>query len=353
MRLLPTSLLLALVSFAVATAAGTVGLRDITVTPLGGRATITLLIDGPVGTVVVERIGPDHAQVRMKSVAAGEAALSSARPKPGLLSIDAHIERTDVLVVNARFIRSVEEIAVLRREDDRVVVGVRLGRQLSDAERKGYGLATVVIDPGHGGNDPGATGLDGVVEKGLTLRIAELLRSELARKMPGVKVILTRSDDRYVDLEERGTIANRAGADIFVSLHCNATEERPHPAQGFETWIWRPTPDSSSGVAARENAAGGASPRAPTIDAPEVSESRELATAIATALGSGTRLKNRGLHQANFWVLIGTNMPAVLVELGYLTNRDDKEYLTSGAGQKNIAAALADGIRRYGMARLR
>ena len=347
-RTISISLLLFLAFLSAASASGSVELRDITVTPLGGRATITFLVSGPVGTVVVEKKGPDVAQVRMKSLAADDAALNSALPKPGLLSISAHIERTDVLVTNARFLREVQEIAVLKREADRIVVGVRLGRQLKQGERREYSNRTVVIDPGHGGNDPGATGLDGVVEKGVTLQIALLLRNELKKRMPGLKVILTREDDRYVELEERGAIANRADADLFISLHCNATDERPHPAEGFECWIWRPTPDTATGVAARENSSGGGGAARTASAAAEAATaaSRSLANTIRSSLRSGTRLRDRGIHQANFYVLVGTRMPAVLVELGYLTNRKDQDYLTSTAGQQQIAVALADAIRR-------
>ena len=349
LRTTSISLFLFLATLSAASASGEVELRDITVTPLGGRATITFLVSGPVGTVVVEKKGPDHAQIRMKSIAADQGALNSALPKPGLLSISAHIERVDVLVADARFLRRVEEVAVLRREADRIVVGVRLGRPLAEEQRRGYGNRTVVIDPGHGGNDPGATGIDGVLEKGITLQIALLLRKELQKRMPGLNVILTREDDRYVELAERGDITNRADADLFISLHCNATDERPHPAEGFECWIWKPTPDSTSGVAARENSAA-AGERTRTAEAAAeaaTAASRTLANTIRTSLRSGTRLRDRGIHQANFYVLIGTNMPAVLVELGYLTNRKDQDYLTSSTGQQQIATSLADAIRRY------
>ena len=332
-----------------ARASGTVEMRDITVTPLGGRATITFLVDGPVATVVVEPVGANGAQVRMKSIRAGDAALRSALPKPGLHSISARIERTDVLVTDARFHREVIDIAVLRRDGKRVVVGVQLGRLLSPAEREGFGIRSVVIDPGHGGNDPGAIGLGGEEEKGITLKVALLLEQEMKRRMPGVEVILTRKSDIYVDLFRRGEIANEADADLFVSIHCNATEEKPTEANGFECWVWRPSPLGGGGPDSEQNHSGSSRPQPADAPPPGTRKSRALAGAVRGALGSGTTLKDRGTHQAGFYVLVGTNMPAVLVELGYLTNRNDLSYLLSTSGQKRVAASLVAGIREYGL----
>lgn len=329
--------------------AGTVEMRDITVTPLGGRATITFLVNGPVATVVLEQTRINGVQVRMKSVSATSTALSSALPKPGLISIAPRIERTDVLVTDALFLREVVDLAVLRRDGERVVVGVQLGRTLSPAEREGYGISTVVIDPGHGGNDPGALGLGGEREKEMTLKVALLVEAEMKRRMPGVKVLLTRRTDTYVDLFARGELANSAGADVFVSIHCNATEEKPTPAQGFECWVWRPG-GVAEGEAGDENGhSSGRRPDAESTELPGTEKSRALAGALRGALRGGTALKDRGTHQAGFYVLVGTSMPAVLVELGYLTNREDLTYLASSSGQKKVAAAIVAGIRAYGL----
>ncbi len=327
--------------------AGTVEMRDITVTPIGGRATITFLVDGPVETVVLEQRGINGVQIRMKSITATEKGLTSALPKPGLLSITAHIERTDVLVTDALFLREVIDIAVLRRDGEQVIVGVQLGRILTAAERQGYGISTVVIDPGHGGSDPGATGLGGEEEKDITLAVALAVEAEMKRRMPGVKVILTRRTDTYVDLFTRGELANNAEADLFVSIHCNATELKPTPAQGFECWVWRPDALTDGGTNQESSSGGPPDPESTAL--PGTKRSRALASALRGALRGGTILKDRGTHQAGFYVLVGTVMPAVLVELGYLTNRDDLTYLVSSAGQKRVAAALVAGIRAYGL----
>ncbi len=319
---------------------GTVDLRDITVTPLDGRATITFLLSGSAGTVVIEKKGINHAQVRMKSLRATEKALNSPLPKPGLESIKAHVERTDVLVANARFKREVLDIAVLKREGGKVVVSVQLGRQLTPADLVEYHISSVVIDAGHGGNDPGATGLNGEKEKEITLKVAKMVQEEIRATMPGVRVIMTRTDDRFVELYRRGEIANGAKGDLFVSIHCNATEKTPTDARGFECWVWRPQP--------KEDVPEGTTPqrRIPANDPPGTEKSRALATNLSSAL-RGTGLKDRGIHQAGFYVLVGTIMPAVLVELGYLTNEKDLAFLTSSTGQKKVARALVAGIREY------
>ena len=354
------------------TTAKAVDLRDITITPGNGRATITFLVSGSVKTVVVEKKGRTHAQVRMKSMAASQRALNSPLLKPGVTAVNAHIERVDVLVTNVHFTREVQSMSVISRSDEKIVVAVSLGAQVTSGgpvaarssgdESDKWKLSTIVIDAGHGGKDPGAIGLGNVQEKGITLSVAKLLRDELKRTMPGVKVVMTRDDDRFVELYRRGEIANEAGGRLFISIHCNSMPNKPHPAHGFECWILRPgRSDDAARVAARENGVikyESDRKRYDSLDA-EIAilgslaqssfarYSEELGEEIGTAMKSGTGMHDRGVHQAGFYVLVGASMPAVLVELGYLSNENDAKVLKSNSGQKKLAAAIAKGVRNY------
>jgi N-acetylmuramoyl-L-alanine amidase len=361
-------------------------LRDITVSPSDNSATITFLVAGRVRTVVVEPKEQGVAEVRMKSMRAEKKALGSALPKPGVVAIKAHIERTDVLVTDVAFTREVTGMKVVSRDSARVVVLVTLGDPLSspslsssrpfdssssrslpadtvnrDRKRK-WALGTIIIDAGHGGKDPGTTGLEDVQEKDVVLAVAKHLRKELQSQMPGVKVVMTRSDDTFVELSRRGEIANEKGGRLFISIHCNAMPEKPSPKSGFECYILRPgRSDDATRVAVRENSAiiyeAGTSNIsrsaaevtivASMAQSTFVRNSEEAANAIRQSMRSSVAIPDRGVHQAGFYVLVGASMPAVLLELGYLTNEDDVAILKSASQQKKIAKAIAKGIRAY------
>lgn len=383
-RLIPSLLhsLVAAFALLLATAAAAVAapveLRDITVAPEGNAATIIFLVDGPVRTVVVEPKKNGVAQVRMKSMKAGRGALGSALPKPGVISVKAHIERTDVLVANVTFTRLVTDMRVIRRDSTRIEVYVRLGKATgaaataaqgrarggsddADTKRR-WSLSTIVIDPGHGGKDPGAIGIGDVLEKDVTLGVAKRLRDEIRRRMPGVKVVMTRDDDRFVELFRRGQIANESDGRLFISIHCNSMPEKPHPASGFECYILRPgRSEEAARVVAAENAAirfetdrvkYEAMSAENTIVASMaqsafVRYSEWLADALRKAMRGRVGMPDRGVHQAGFYVLVGASMPSVLVEIGYLSNEHDVKVLKSSSGQKKIARAIVEGIRAY------
>ena len=350
----------------------TVALRDITVTPLKNAATITFLVTRSVQTVVVEKKGKNVAQVRMKSMKATEQALRSALPKPGVISTKAHIERVDVLVTNVTFKREVSAISVIRRDSKKIIVKVNLGKQLSTTEQSSndnsstkstdWSLSTVVIDAGHGGKDPGAIGIGNVQEKTITLSVAKKLKTELKRTMPGIKVVMTRENDTFVELYKRGEIANKKKGKLFISIHCNAMPEKPNPVKGFECWILRPgKSEDAARVASRENNAiqyESNRKKYDTLDAEiailgslaqsaSARYSEKLASNIRSAMKRKTSLADRGIHQAGFYVLVGASMPAVLVELGYLSNETDVKTLKSSSGQLKLAKALAEGIKNF------
>jgi N-acetylmuramoyl-L-alanine amidase len=224
-----------------------------------------------------------------------------------------------------------------------------LSRQL------GLGIARIVIDAGHGGHDPGAR-VRGLTEASLTLDIA-LRLEELLRKQPGVEVVQTRRKDAYVSLDDRIEIANRAGADLFIAIHANASNN-PR-TRGVETYVLNFAGDAQAErVAARENASSGRTMRElPDIVKAialndKVDESREFARFVQDSLFGQLRkndktLRNLGVKQAPFMVLIGATMPSVLTEVAFVTNREDAGLLRSEKYRQDVAQALLAGITRY------
>jgi len=225
----------------------------------------------------------------------------------------------------------------------------------SMARQLGLGVSRIVIDPGHGGHDPGAKG-KGITEADLVLDVA-LRLEQLLNRVPGVEVVLTRRTDEFVPLEERTAIANREGADLFLSIHANAS--RSAQARGIETYFLNFASNlSAAAVAARENAASaqtmGALPDSVKAIAlnNKLDESREFATDVQQALVQRLRRSNRsvrdlGVKQAPFAVLIGAAMPSVLAEISFVTNPQEARLLRSGAYRQHIAEALLQAIRQY------
>ncbi len=171
--------------------------------------------------------------------------------------------------------------------------------------------AIVVVDAGHGGHDPGTTSANGLREKDVNLDVATKLAGLLQQR--GVSVVMTRSDDRYPELEERADIANRRNADLFVSIHSDSNPDRSR--QGFTVYVAR---------------AGS-------------SEAHRIAGEINQALAA-TGAESHGIREADYKVLVNTSGPAVLVELGYLSNLQDAARLRDGAYQNRLAQAIANGI---------
>jgi N-acetylmuramoyl-L-alanine amidase len=224
-----------------------------------------------------------------------------------------------------------------------------LSRQL------GLGVSRVVIDAGHGGHDPGAHG-NGVEESELTLDVA-LRVQKLLEKQAGIEVVMTRDTDVFIPLEERTAIANRTDADLFLSIHANAS--RNPQARGIETYFlnFAMNPEAEA-VAARENASSGITMHSlPDIVRTialnnKINESRDFAETVQKSMVKrlGTRnktLKDLGVKQAPFVVLIGAGMPSVLAEISFLTNKADGTLLKTNAYRQQIAQALFDAILDY------
>jgi N-acetylmuramoyl-L-alanine amidase len=223
------------------------------------------------------------------------------------------------------------------------------------ARQLGLGVSRIVIDAGHGGNDPGAKA-NGVEEAELTLDIA-LRVEKLLKQQPGMDVVLTRRTDVFIPLEERTAIANREGADLFLSIHANAA--RRATAKGVETYFLNfATNPEAEAVAARENATSGKSmgnlPKLVqqiTLNT-KVKESREFAQMVQTSMIRGLRAQNKtvtdlGVKQAPFVVLIGAEMPSVLAEISFVTNKAEASLLKTESYKQRVAQSLADAVLKY------
>jgi N-acetylmuramoyl-L-alanine amidase len=225
----------------------------------------------------------------------------------------------------------------------------------SMARQLGLGISRIVIDPGHGGRDPGAVGKN-VGEAELVLDVA-LRLEKLLLKQPGMDVVLTRRTDTFVALEERTAIANREQADLFLSIHANAS--RNAKARGVETYFlnFASTPDAEA-VAARENSASARTMhnlpdivRAIALNT-KLDESRDLAHMVQDALvkrlsGQNRQLRSLGVKQAPFVVLIGAAMPSVLAEISFITHPQEAQLLRSNGYRQRIAEALHDAVLKY------
>jgi len=223
------------------------------------------------------------------------------------------------------------------------------------AERAGPDrFDVVVLDAGHGGHDEGATGPSGLHEKDLVLDVTHRLAERLRRR--GMRVVLTRSADRFHSLEERTAVANDARADLFLSIHANASPSRR--PRGIETYFAAldATDDDARKTAERENMAFGAAAASferadplavilgDLIATQHLQESSEFAKLAQHELSEIGRARSRGVKQAPFVVLLGVQMPASLVEIGFLTNPEEERGLRSASRRDAIADSLAKAI---------
>jgi N-acetylmuramoyl-L-alanine amidase len=220
----------------------------------------------------------------------------------------------------------------------------------------GLKIGRIVIDAGHGGHDSGTIGVDGIEEKDVVLDVA-LRLGKLLHDRLGAEIIYTRSDDTFVPLETRTAIANKAQADLFLSIHANSSPDES--ARGVETYYLNFTSDPTAlDVAARENAVSDQSihqlsdlvKKIALKD--KIAESREFASDVEGSLYAGLQrgnagLKDRGVKKAPFVVLIGANMPSILAEISFVTNPKDAAELQQPEYRERVAESLYKGIARY------
>lgn len=219
----------------------------------------------------------------------------------------------------------------------------------------------IIIDPGHGGKDPGALGQKGLQEKSVVLKTSQYLLDILKRRLPGVKIILTREKDEFLSLKKRTQIANRYaknGDALFISVHANASMKGK--STGFETYyLSRDASDEEArAVAAMENSVIDyeveKTPKglikkiiAKMLDEEYIRESKELAKLIQNGYKTKLKGENRGVKKALFYVLEGATMPAVLTEIGFITNLDEEKKMRRNDYLKSIASAISGGITGF------
>lgn len=242
-----------------------------------------------------------------------------------------------------------------------LLISISFSAAVNGAGPRESGPIVVVIDPGHGGEDTGAKGPSGLEEKHVTLRLA-LGLAEALKKRDDIRVLLTRTADVFIPLEERTAFANRNGADLFISIHANAALNKD--AVGIETFFlsFEATDEDARRLAAFENSAGqlgGARQAAAGAEDDLKSilldlantmshhESSSFAEVVHTTMVGGTGRENRGVKQAPFTVLVGATMPAVLIEVGFISNPSEEKWLSRTDGQAKLAESIAEGILSF------
>ncbi|MBW6513344.1 MAG: N-acetylmuramoyl-L-alanine amidase [Candidatus Syntrophosphaera sp.] len=233
------------------------------------------------------------------------------------------------------------------------------GKNLKVAKPPDKSIRRIVIDPGHGGKDPGAVGKKGAREKDVNLSVALRLKQLLEKEL-GVQVLMTRSDDRFVSLSDRTKFANDNRADLFISIHTNASKTRT--ATGLETFYLATSMNSDTrAVEALENdvvelyEGKGESSKYDDLafilsdlsQTEHLENSNSLAFLVQRNLVAGARGMDRGVKQANFWVLRGAFMPAILIEMGFISNPAEEALLSNRDYQDRLARTIYEGIKRY------
>jgi len=221
-------------------------------------------------------------------------------------------------------------------------------------------LDLIVIDAGHGGKDPGTIGLSGVYEKSINLPIALKLGELIQKDFPGIKIIYTRTKDDFIEVKERSVIANNNNAKLFISIHSNFKKKEETEKNGFEVYVLNMErfPEAISFTFKENSNLKFEQFGRDTTDRFIFSSlaqngyqhySTLFSSGIESNMVSMTQLASRGVMQAGFWVLVGSSMPVVLVECGYLSDPNDEKFLTSPEGQNAVATALYQGFVNYKM----
>ena len=248
-----------------------------------------------------------------------------------------------------------------------ILVFLTSGKKTPVRQGTGYKLKTVVIDAGHGGNDPGCLG-EVINEKAVALGIALKLGKYINDNFPEVKVVYTRNTDVFIPLSDRARIANESKADLFISVHANANPKRePYGTETYVMGVGTDMDRNTDIVKTRENSViflekdykknyDGMDPNDPAseiianmIQKEKLDQSLYLASRVQTQFETRMKLLNRGVKQRVLYVMYRTVMPSILVETGFLTNKEDEKYLSSEKGQAYVASCIFRAFRMYKM----
>ncbi len=325
-------------------------------------------------------LGPSFTQAE----ATGPVSWYQLEQSDGHLHIDLHLDDPDAYTVAAYRDRGTPHVLLRLARTDTLPAAPHRGRDIagrddadavpevptvpvasearsSSAEASDrWHLDTVVIDAGHGGRDPGAIGYNGIREKDVVLATAKKLGQYIEERLDGVNVVYTRTDDTFIELADRGRIANRAGGKLFISIHANGARNRS--ARGAETYILGThRSEQARRVMERENSVirfEQDTERYEEFDQSNLimqtlthsaylRNSEHLASLIQDQFSERVQRQSRGVKQAGFYVLWGASMPAVLVELGFISNPEEARFLASERGQTYMASAIFRAVRDY------
>jgi N-acetylmuramoyl-L-alanine amidase len=256
---------------------------------------------------------------------------------------------------------SLQNLSIMSNSSEMIISSTAKTKNVAikniDIEKNKWKFSTIIIDPGHGGKDPGAVGYRGTLEKDIALDVAKRLEKKISKNMK-VKTVLTRDEDIFLKLGERTRIANENNGSLFISIHANAATDRR--ASGFETFLIGPNKNEAAvRVAARENSVleleGVAGKKLTNEDLIQAtiaqsafaSKSEKFAALVQEEIGKRVQGKNRGVKQAGFYVLMGASMPNVLVELGFISNLAEEKKLRSSQYREVLATAIFRALEKY------
>ena len=256
---------------------------------------------------------------------------------------------------------SLQNLSIISNSSEMIISSTAKTKSVAikniDIEKNKWKFSTIIIDPGHGGKDPGAVGYRGTLEKDIALDVAKRLEKKISKNMK-VKTVLTRDEDIFLKLGERTRIANENNGSLFISIHANAATDRR--ASGFETFLIGPNKNEAAvRVAARENSVleleGVAGKKLTNEDLIQAtiaqsafaSKSEKFAALVQEEIGKRVQGKNRGVKQAGFYVLMGASMPNVLVELGFISNLAEEKKLRSSQYREVLATAIFRALEKY------
>ncbi len=266
-----------------------------------------------------------------------------------------------------RLSQQVSDVNVMVMENSRqIMVTIRTQEELPSTvlkalenDRLKWQIDKIAIDPGHGGRDPGAIGAGGLQEKDVVLNIARHLKQLIGSRL-GIDVIMTREDDRFIPLHQRTAIANRNNAKLFISIHANSNRDRK--VDGVSTYILGPAKTKEAiEVAQLENSViqyESSADSYPNLDNEQfilssiaqsefTRESEELAALVQEEVSQKTDLRDRGVKQAGYLVLVGASMPNILFEGAFISNRNEEKKLKAPDFQKNLAESLFESIKKF------
>ncbi len=269
--------------------------------------------------------------------------------------------------ISFRLSQQVSDVnAVVMENSRQILVTIRTQEELPSTvlkalenDRLKWQIDKIAIDPGHGGRDPGAIGPTGAPEKDVVLNIARHLKQLIESRL-GIKVIMTREDDRFIPLHQRTAIANRNNAKLFISIHANSNRNRK--VDGVSTYILGPAKTKEAiEVAQLENSViqyEASYDSYPNLDNEQfilssiaqsefTRESEELAALVQEEVSKKTDLRDRGVKQAGYLVLVGASMPNILFESAFISNRKEEKKLKSSAFQKDLAESLYESIKKF------